>query len=325
MTRMIRTVLGDIDPATAGAVDSHDHLFLRTPVLAGQDLVDESDALATAERFAAAGGGTLVQWTPRGLGRGLAALRRISASTGVHLVAATGRHLRRVYPAGAAEPEHSGDELAAAFIDDVDRHGCGLIKVGVGPDRLAEDERDALRAAAVAHHATGVPIAVHLAQGAAAELVLAALDADEVDPRSIVLGHLGRNADLGRILDAARSGAWVCIDTPSPAHPMEPTRLVRILEALIDDGHLRTLLLGADTTSAASRERPREAGPAALLTTVAPLLARAVGEAAMSTITRDNPARAWAFELRDSTPSEMSGLRQQAAGHGAGRRASHAA
>ncbi|WP_240773519.1 hypothetical protein [Plantibacter sp. M259] len=81
-TRVIRTVLGDIDPATAGVVDSHDHLFLRTPVLAGEDLVDEPDATTAVERFAAAGGRTVVQWTPRGLGRGLPALRRISASTG---------------------------------------------------------------------------------------------------------------------------------------------------------------------------------------------------------------------------------------------------
>ncbi|WP_285036283.1 hypothetical protein [Plantibacter sp. ME-Dv--P-095] len=302
MTRVIRTVLGDIDPATAGVVDSHDHLFLRTPVLAGQDLVDEPDALAAVERFAAAGGGTIIQWTPRGLGRGLPALRRISASTGVHLVAATGRHLRRVYPEGAAEPTRSADELAAAFIDDIDRHGCGLIKIGVGPDRLAEDERDALRAAAVAHHATGVPIAVHLEQGAAAGLVLAALDADEVDPRSIVLGHLGRNPHVEQILDAARSGAWVCIDTPSPGHPMEPDRLTRILEALIDDGHLPALLLGADTTTSASRARPDDDGPAALLTAIAPQLAQALGAEAVSTITRDNPARAWAFERGDSTP-----------------------
>ena len=297
-TRVIRTVLGDIDPATAGVVDSHDHLFLRTPVLAGDDLVDEPGATTAVARFAAVGGRTVVQWTPRGLGRGLPALRRISASRGVHVVAATGRHLRRVYPDGAAEPTRSADELAAAFIDDVDRHRCGLIKIGVGPDRLAEDERDALRAAAVAHHATGVPIAVHLEQGAAADLVQAALDAEEVDPRSIVLGHLGRNPHVEQILQAARSGAWVCIDAPSPGHPMDPARLARVLEILIDDGHLPALLLGADTTTSASRVRPEEYGPAALLTTVAPQLAQALGAEAVSTITRDNPARAWAFVPR---------------------------
>lgn len=314
MTRVIRTVLGDIDPATAGVVDSHDHLFLRTPVLAGEDLVDEPDATTAVERFAAVGGRTVVQWTPRGLGRGLPALRRISASTGVHVVAATGRHLRRVYPAGAAEPTRSADDLAAAFIDDVDRHGCGLIKIGVGPDHLAEDERDALRAAAAAHHATGVPIAVHLEQGAAADLVLAALDADEVDPRSIVLGHLGRNPHVEQILQAARSGAWVCLDTPSPAHPMDPARLARILEALIDDGHLPALLLGADTTTSTSRVRPEEYGPAALLTSVAPQLARALGAEAVSTITRDNPARAWAFEPGGSTPEQKISPRLSATG-----------
>ncbi|MGD3847861.1 hypothetical protein QT572_22530, partial [Xanthomonas citri pv. citri] len=127
---------------------------------------------------------------------------------------------------------------------------------------------------------------------------LEALDAEAVDPRSIVLGHLGRNPHVDQILAAARSGAWVCIDTPSPGHPMDPARLARILDILIDDGHLPALLLGADTTTSASRARPEEYGPTALLTTVAPQLTRALGAEAVSTITRDNPARAWAFEPR---------------------------
>ena len=83
---------------------------------------------------------------------------------------------------------------------------------------------------------------------------------------------------------------------------MEPGRLARIVEALIDDGHLPALLLGADTTTSASRTRPEDFGPAALLTTVAPRLAQALGAEAVSTITRDNPARAWAFEPRAPHP-----------------------
>jgi predicted metal-dependent phosphotriesterase family hydrolase len=293
--RVIRTVLGDIEPAAAGVVDSHDHLFLTTPVLPGEELDDEVAAAAVLRAFAAAGGGTVVQWTPRGLQRGLPALRRISESTGVHVVAATGRHRRAIY-GPSAEPDLTVDDLARAFIGDITERGCGLIKVGISYQAITPDETDALRAAAIAHHATGAPIAIHLEQGSAAELVLDALVADEVPPRSIVLGHLGRNPELTRITAAAQSGAWLCLDTPSPRHPLEFDRLAEIFATLVDHGHLAQLLLGADTTLASSRANPLSFGPAALLRNVVPRLTHVLGADSVSRIIVDNPARAWASD-----------------------------
>ena len=37
---VVRTVLGDLDPAGLGVCDAHDHLFLRSPQLPGQELAD---------------------------------------------------------------------------------------------------------------------------------------------------------------------------------------------------------------------------------------------------------------------------------------------
>lgn len=297
MTRVIRTVLGDIDPAEAGAVDSHDHLFLTTPALPGEELNDEAAAAAELRAFSAAAGGTVVQWTPRGLKRGLPALRRISESTGVHLVAATGRHRKAIYGSRSVEPDLTADELAEAFIGDILGRACGLVKVGISYQSISPDEADALHAAALAHHATGAPIAVHLEQGSAAGLVLEALRTDDVHPGSIVLGHLGRNPELTAIIEAAESGAWLCLDTPSPRHPLEFDRFERILTTLIDHGHLAQLLLGADTTLATARADPLAPGPSALLQSVAPGLEPALGSDAMSRIIVDNPARAWSREL----------------------------
>lgn len=296
MSRAIRTVLGDIDPAAAGVVDSHDHLFLTTPALAGEELDDADAAAAELHAFSAADGGTLVQWTPRGLGRSLTALRRMSVSAGVHIVAATGRHREAVYSVDAREPQLTVGELSDAFVGDIDERACGLIKIGVGYGCIATDERDALSAAAIAHHATGAPIAVHLEGGSAADLVLDALRADDVSVGSIVLGHLGRSPQMTAILDAARSGAWLCLDTPSPGHPLDVDQLARILAALIDHGHLSQLVLGADTTLATARKRPLSFGPRALLDTVRPRLADALGDGAVSALLIDNPARAWAFD-----------------------------
>jgi phosphotriesterase-related protein len=296
VTRVIRTILGDIDPSLAGAVDSHDHLFLTAATLPGEELDDEEAAASELRAFRAAGGATIVQWTPRGLRRGLGALDRLSTSTGIHVVAATGRHRKSVYAGSAAEPALTVDQLARAFIDDIIERSCGLIKVGIGYQAIAPDELNALLAAASAHRATGASIAIHLEQGSAADLVLDALFREGVLPRSIVLGHLGRNPDLGRIIDAAQSGAWICLDAQSPVHPAGTDTLARICAALVDHGHVHQLLLGADTTVASARSDPSAFGPAALLATTLPRLTDVLGRDAASRIVIENPARAWAWE-----------------------------
>ena len=292
---MIRTVLGDIDPATAGVVDSHDHLFLRTPALPGDELDDEHAAAGELVAFGRAGGGTLVQWTPAGLHRGLDALRRVSSAAGIHVVAATGRHRGALYGPAARLPTLTGARLANEFITDVQDRRCGLVKIGVSFQTITDDETDALHAAAAAHHATGVPIAVHLEQGTAAAGVLQLLVDDGVPVRSIVLGHLGRNPDDGRIRAAAESGAWVCLDVPSSRHPGTPGRLVDILALLIDAGHSAQLLLGADTTTARGAAGAPAAGPAALIGDTVQNLGTDLGRAATAMMMVDNPARAWSM------------------------------
>jgi phosphotriesterase-related protein len=295
---VIRTVLGEVAPADAGIVDSHDHLFLSTPLLPGEELADTDDAMTETLDFARRGGRTLVQWTPRGLSRGLPALRSISETTGVHIVAATGRHRRGVYPSGAPEFDLTVGQLADTFIDDIGNNGCSLIKVGISYEEVTADEGDSLRAAAIAHHATNAPIAVHLERGSAADLVLGFLVAESVPMNSIVLGHLGKNPDPDRIAEAAQSGAWLCLDAPSPRNPVSIEDLSRTLGRLIDGGHSSQLLLGADTTTRSSSRPVRSAyGPAGLVDQVAPHLIRALGADALAGIMVGNPARAWSVRV----------------------------
>lgn len=299
MTRHIRTILGNIRPTLAGVVDSHDHLFLSTPLMPDGELVDKNAAIEELREFGRFGGGTIVQWTPCGLRRNLPALAQISAITGVHILAATGRHRRAAYGTGSLTPRLSVDELTKLFVRDVTTRNCGLIKVGTSYNRITRDETSALHAAAAAHHVTGVPVAIHLEQGSGAELVLAALFKDNVPASSIVLGHLGRNADQRYIKDAAQSGAWLCFDGPSQAHPMTDEQLAGHLEMLLEEGHITQLLLGADTTSNKARAAVSGRGPAGLISDTAIQLSQKLGEAIMKTILINNPAEAW--QQRDAT------------------------
>ncbi|WP_405702537.1 hypothetical protein [Streptomyces sp. NBC_01383] len=70
MVATVRTVLGDVPAGDLGVCDAHDHLFLRSPLLPGQELADREEAAQRLRSFRGFGGGTVVQWTPHGLGAG---------------------------------------------------------------------------------------------------------------------------------------------------------------------------------------------------------------------------------------------------------------
>ncbi|VTR76096.1 phosphotriesterase family protein [Cellulomonas hominis] len=290
---VVRTVLADVAPHTVGSTDSHDHLFIRTPLLAGQELDDLARAREQLTRFQAAGGRTVVQWTPAGLGRRLDDLRRLSLATGVQIVAATGRHRREVYPASASISELDSEHLTDWFVRDITERRCGLVKVGTGPGSLSDDERESLLAAAHASVLTGAPIAVHLEGGAGAERVLRILGEEGVAAHKVVLGHLGRNPDLQELLETASSGAWLCLDSPAPSYGTTTQGLRAQVELLASEGYAGQILLGADTTTAAALATGRDAAGLLEWTRTGP---HAIDVALAQLALGANPARAWAFK-----------------------------
>nr|WP_231135034.1 hypothetical protein [Motilibacter deserti] len=295
----VRTVTGDLAPSELGVCDAHDHLFLRTPLLPGQELTDVRAAQRELDSWRAAGGHSLVQWTPAGLGRGADHLRSLSTASGVHVVAATGLHRAAHYlPQRLAQ---ALDGLAELFVREltvgIAETGvrAGLIKVAGAFHQVDEHARVVLAAAADAHHASDAPIAVHPEAGTAAADVLDVLCGRHgVPARRVVLGHLGRRPDIASIVEVARSGAFLSLDGPSRANAATDWQLPAVLRALVDAGHAAQILLGGDTTSAAARSRADGPGPAHLLRTIRPQIARAHDEPVARAVFVENPARAFA-------------------------------
>ncbi|UNS99300.1 phosphotriesterase [Streptomyces tubbatahanensis] len=299
-TPAVRTVLGDLPAAELGVCDSHDHLFLRSPRLPGQELMDAEAAERQLREFAAHGGQSLVQWTPFGMGRHTGALAELARRTGVRLVAATGLHQAVHY---AEEPPA---DLAELFVQEltVGVRGsvcgaaprAGLIKVAGDFHGLGPHARRTLTAAAEAHHATGAPIAVHLELGTGAAEVLSLLcERLDVPPSRVLLGHLGRCPDLRMQREAARSGAWLVFDGPSRAHHATDWRLFDSLADLAERGHGDRLLLGGDTVTAAARA---EGGVPQVSRVLRPRVERELGEGLARRIFVDNPAEAFAVDWK---------------------------
>ncbi|MFJ8642731.1 MULTISPECIES: phosphotriesterase [unclassified Streptomyces] len=293
MTR-VRTVLGDVPAGELGVCDAHDHLFIRTPVLPGLELDDPEGAGERLRDFHTLGGRTVVQWTPYGMGRRPADLAALSRAVGARIVAATGLHQAAHYP-----PESLGrimPELEELFVSEItDGIGttgvrAGLIKVAGAFHGLDAHARHTMRAAAGAHHRTGAPIAVHLELGTGARDVLDLLCGElGVEPRRVILGHLGRFPDGVAQLDAARAGAFLAFDGPSRAHHATDWRLPEQLAALAEAGFGGQLLLGGDTTV------PGTPGMPYLLRRLRPRLVRSLGEELLEAVLADHPARAFSL------------------------------
>ncbi|MFE7561576.1 phosphotriesterase [Kitasatospora sp. NPDC057500] len=299
----VRTVLGDLDPAALGACDAHDHLFLRSPGLPGEELDDPAAAEEVLRAFAAAGGRAFVQWTPAGLGRRADALPGLSRATGVHLVAATGLHQAVHYDPADLERRYAGlagfftAELTTGLSGAPEGVRAGLIKVAGDYHGLDAHTRRVMAAAAEAHHATGAPIAVHHELGTAAPDVLDLLcERHGVPPGRVILGHLNRHPDLRLHRRLASTGAFLALDGPSRAHHATDHHLFDTVAALIEAGHADRLLLGGDTTTRTARHAP---GPTHLLTALAPRLSREFGPDAPHRLLTANPARAFATEWQE--------------------------
>ncbi|MEI5100825.1 phosphotriesterase [Streptomyces sp. PmtG] len=296
----VRTVTGDVAPDALGVCDAHDHLFLRSPRLPGQELDSVESAAAELAAFRAAGGASVVQWTPHGMGRRADALPALARAAGVRIVAATGLHQAAHYAPGTLAALREGD-LAALFVRELTQGigdsgvRAGLIKVAGGFHGLDAHARWTMASAAEAHRATGAPIAVHLELGTGALDVLDLLcGALQVPPAKVILGHLNRSPDLEVHVQAAAAGAYLAYDGPSRAHHTTDWRMPDAVRAVADAGHGAALLLGGDTTTAAARSTAEGPGMPHLLRRVRPRLAAAVGEELADRVLTANPGRAFA-------------------------------
>ncbi|MGW5735958.1 MULTISPECIES: phosphotriesterase family protein [Streptomyces] len=306
----VRTVLGDVAPTDLGVCDAHDHLFLTSPQLPGQELSSATLAGEELAAFRAAGGESLIQWTPLGMGRHAGELTRLSRATGVRIVAATGLH-QAVHYEQELLARLRAEGLAGVFVRELTQGiggtgvRAGLIKVAGGFHGLDAHARWTMDAAAEAHHATGAPISVHLELGTGALDVLDLLCGElSVPAGKVVLGHLNRSPDLTVHREAAAAGAHLAFDGPSRAHHATDWRMPDAVQALVEAGFADQLLLGGDTTTAGARAVNGGPGLPYLLRIVRPRLELAVGAGVVARILTVNPGRAFAVEWERGSVQE---------------------
>jgi phosphotriesterase-related protein len=331
----VQTVLGPVDPARLGRVLSHEHLLALSagPWLTGgadQEHAAETVDLAVRalDGLAAHGADTVVDLSPYGdagrdeTGANVALLQEISRRSGVHIIAGTATYRAEFSPQWVLDI--SLDDLTRRFIDDATRGiGDTGIRAGIlgeqptSLDALTPHEEKGLRAAARAHHATGLAVSTHTTHGTMALEQIDILRDEGMDPENIVIGHMDNHPDLAyvrRVLDRGVNIAfdsigkqhWDVRTPPRPAHhPDGPytkdavrqsdlTRADRIAE-LVAAGYAGRILLSQDLTGGQVYLNPATHGRAGyryLFTVFVDLLAeRDVRASDIEAMARTNPLR----------------------------------
>src|SRR5215469_6343318 len=166
---MVQTVLGPLDASKLGLTLTHEHVadgpdFLKKwPKAWGGRTELTAKAVDQLKSVRAGGVGTIVDLTTYDVGRDIRFLEEVSQKSGIPMVAATGK---RLFPPDNMDARTT-DELTEFFIREI-RQGidgttikAGVIKVATLGHDVTDFEDRALRAAARASKATGLPIETH--------------------------------------------------------------------------------------------------------------------------------------------------------------------
>jgi phosphotriesterase-related protein len=253
----VRTVLGDIDPAELGPTYCHEHLVTAPGerfLSDGSDMVldDEQRSARELVIFEQLGGGGLVEVSTPEFGRDVAALRRLSSTTGVQIVCCTGHVSEEYWRGMVALDERSDEELYEELVHEitVGINGtdvrAGVIKVGTSRDRATDVEARVLRAAGRTQVATGVSVTTHTTDGTAALEQLAVLVGAGADPEKVCIGHLDRRLDEETNLQVAKMGAYVGHDSISKEKYEPEQRRVESILRLVEAGYGDRILLSGD-------------------------------------------------------------------------------
>ncbi len=226
---MINTVLGPISSDELGVTLIHEHLILAYPGWECDALAAPYDreAIATVcvealEQAKAYGLKTMVDATPIDLNRDVELDRMVSDRLGINVICATGLYMEAMgkpaYLKFRSQLVDTTTEIYETFMKEITQGiedtgvKAGVIKVATGRGEISDYEERVLRAAARAQKETGVPIITHTEAGTMGPEQADLLISEGADPRRIMIGHIGGNANLQYHTSILDKGVYIAFD-----------------------------------------------------------------------------------------------------------------
>ncbi len=299
----VQTVDGPVAPESIGFTLTHEHVFLELWANDGHGVMaqvrDEDVLAAELGAFRDAGGACLVDQTPGGAGGDPDGLRRMSARTGVKIVAGCGWYTEPYYPPGDDLGRRSTAQVAEALIAEISG-GLGgtdvrpgiIGEIGVSQGWISPVEERVHRAAARAQRATGLPLATHTLYHSSGAAQMALFDEEGVDPARVCVGHCDTFPSLEYCLSVARWGGYVSIDNLGHQAGDHEDRVREVVLGLLEAGFADHVLLSQDVGQVAELRSRGGRGYTYVIDTFLPSLrAAGVDERTIETLTVENPRR----------------------------------
>lgn len=262
MSGVIRTLGGDLPVDLAGPTYTHEHLIIDSPLVSETmshiHLHSIDEARDEVQSCIAAGIRTMVDAMPAGSGRDPERLMRISITTGMRIVAATGLHTEKYYEnvewAGKESPSQLAERFIADITEGIDLHDyraetvertearAGIVKVASLAPTLTDAERRLFEAAAITQSSTGVPVLTHTEGGAGGFEQIEHLIGLGVPAGRIALSHTDKVADPGYHRSMLETGVNLCYDQGL----RDPDQTLSLLVAMIEAGFGDRIVLGTD-------------------------------------------------------------------------------
>lgn len=341
MGAFAQTVAGKVARADLGRTLMHEHILcdLRAPDLRGvpdpapisienrfeidyfQNRVPENmflcdDAVAATElqRFADAGGGTIVELTVGGMAPQPGRLAALAKRSGVNIVLGAGFYTQSYL---SAEIDRMDGDAIEAEIEAQIREGawgtdirCGIIgEIGCSWP-ITPTERRILTSAARAQRSTGAALTIHPGRHPDAPAEIAGIvQAAGGDPERTVIGHMDRTIfDTDRLLALLGQGfvlEWDFFGIETSQYWMAgvdldlPTDYMRLdlIRTLIKAGHLDRIAVSHDICTRTRLASHGGHGYGHLIAHVAPLARRrGFSEAELDRLLVETPARLLCFQ-----------------------------
>ena len=219
------TVLGPIKPSDMGVTLPHEHVLV--DFIGWKETgkhrwnIDEvcPVVLPHLAQLKQLGCKTLVECTPKYIGRDPVLLKRLSKESGLNILTNTGLYAaagEKFVPDYARE--QSAELLAKGwtkeFEDGIDGTGVkpGFIKIGVKNGPLNEIDQKLMRTACLTHKKTGLTIACHSGGNGAIADEMHILKEEGIRGDALVWVHAQNEQDDDLLKQAIKFGVWVSFD-----------------------------------------------------------------------------------------------------------------
>ena len=244
----------------------------------------------------------IVEVTNRYMGRDPQFLLNLMRDSDINVIASTGYYTDSFYPPMVRES--SAQQLAQTMIDEIEigidgtELKAGVIaEIGTSEGIITPDEAKVFHAAALAHHATGLPISTHTSFSTMGLEQIALLKQNGVALERVVIGHCDLKEQPDLIMKMIDMGVYVQFDTIGKNSYFPDERRIAMLITLAERGLLDKVMLSMDITRRSHLKANGGSGFSYLVDSFVPmLLAAGISSAQVEMMLRHNPNKFFAMQ-----------------------------